>query len=169
MHDARRINALMLETKAGRRAVRAGIFIDWCSAGDLAAWAGARYEVGDNAGDMLYPSMMFRLNGIDPEKAGDAWRIIPALMEKAEAAGTHRFPRKAAIVRPQRSQIEWRVKFSPIGSGDGTPGNGLEAPHLTPREIHGPLPPGNYVHFPPSGPGVRQYFNLEPPPPHPLR
>ncbi len=38
---------------------------------------------------MLYPSMMFRLNGIDPEKAGDAWRTIPALMEKAEAAGTH--------------------------------------------------------------------------------
>ena len=29
--------------------------------------------------------MMFRLNGIDPEKAGDAWRTIPALMEKAEA------------------------------------------------------------------------------------
>src|SRR6202043_3819122 len=27
MHDARRINALMLETKAGRQAVRAGIFI----------------------------------------------------------------------------------------------------------------------------------------------
>ncbi len=35
---------------------------------------------------MLYPSMMFRLNGIDPDKAGDAWRTIPALMEQAEAA-----------------------------------------------------------------------------------
>jgi hypothetical protein len=102
MHDARRINALMLETKAGRRAVRAGIFIDCSGDGDLAARAGARHEVGDNAGSMLYPSMMFRLNGIDPEKAGDAWRTIPALMEKAEAAGTHHFPRKAAIVRPQR-------------------------------------------------------------------
>src|SRR5260370_27248093 len=111
MHDARRINALMLETKAGRQAVRAGIFIDCSGDGDLAAWAGARHEVGDNAGSMLYPSMMFRLNGIDPEKAGDAWRTIPALMEKAEAAGTHHFPRKAAIVRPQRSQIEWRGSF----------------------------------------------------------
>ena len=63
---------------------------------------------------MLYPSMMFRLNGIDPQKAGDAWRTIPVLMEAAEAAGTHDFPRKAAIVRPQRSGIEWRVNFHPV-------------------------------------------------------
>src|SRR3979490_1941734 len=44
MHDARRINALMIETKAGRRAVRAGVFIDCSGDGDLAAWAGARFE-----------------------------------------------------------------------------------------------------------------------------
>src|SRR4051794_30983987 len=111
MRDERRIDALLVETRAGRRAVRAGIFIDASGDGDLAAWAGARFEVGDNAGSMLYPSMMFRLNGIDPERAGEAWRTIPELMQKAEAAGTHRFPRKAAIVRPQRSQIEWRAEF----------------------------------------------------------
>ena len=82
----------MIETRAGRQAVRSEIFIDCSGDGDLAAWAGAPFEVGDNAGGMLYPSMMFRLNGIDPEKAGEAWRTIPALMEQAEAAGTHRFP-----------------------------------------------------------------------------
>src|SRR5229473_7158134 len=114
MHDARRINAIVVETKAGRQAVRADIFIDCSGDGDLAAWAGARFEVGDNAGSVLHPSMMFRLNGIDPEKAGDAWRTIPALMEAAEAAGTHHFPRKGAIVRPQRSQIEWRVNFTQL-------------------------------------------------------
>ncbi len=95
MQDDKRVSALMVETKAGRQAVRSDIFIDCSGDGDLAAWAGARFEVGDNAGSMLYPSMMFRLNGIDPDKAGDAWRTIPQLMEKAEAAGTHRFPRKA--------------------------------------------------------------------------
>ncbi|MGB6636445.1 MAG: FAD-dependent oxidoreductase, partial [Bradyrhizobium sp.] len=108
MHDARRIHALMVETKAGRQAIAADIFIDCSGDGDLAAWAGAQYEIGDNKGSMLYPSMMFRLNNIDPARAGEAWRTIPALMEKAEAAGEHRFPRKAAIVRPQRSPIEWR-------------------------------------------------------------
>src|SRR6201990_806615 len=106
MQDERRVDALMVETKAGRRAVRAGIYVDCSGDGDLAAWAGAPFEVGDNAGHMLYPSMMFRLNGIDPGRAGEAWRTIPQLMEKAEAAGTHHFPRKAAIVRPPRSQTE---------------------------------------------------------------
>src|SRR6202165_5777493 len=127
MHDERRINALMVENKAGRQAVRADVFIDCSGDGDLAAWAGARFEVGDNAGGMLYPSMMFRLNGIDPEKAGDAWRTIPALMEQAEAAGTHHFPRKTAIVRPQRHGIEWRVNFTQLARDDGPGGDGLAA------------------------------------------
>src|SRR4051812_46353594 len=119
MQDDRRIHALMVETKAGRQAVRADIFIDCSGDGDLAAWAGAPFEIGDNAGSMLFPSMMFRLNGVDPDRAGEAWRTIPALMEKAEAAGTHRFPRKAAIVRPQRSGIEWRVNFTQLARDDG--------------------------------------------------
>src|ERR1700722_15112405 len=130
MHDERRINALLVETKAGRQAVRSDIFIDCSGDGNLAAWAGASFEVGDNAGSMLYPSMMFRLNGIDPDKAGEAWRTIPALMEAAEAAGTHHFPRKAAIVRPQRSQIEWRVNFTQLARADGTAINGLEPDDL---------------------------------------
>src|SRR6201994_529644 len=137
MKDARRINALMVETKAGRQAVRAEIFIDCSGDGDLAAWAGASFEVGDNAGSMLYPSMMFRLNGVDPEKAGEAWRTIPALMEQAEAAGTHRFPRKAAIVRPQKSGIEWRVNFTQLAREDGRAVNGLEPDELTRGEIEG--------------------------------
>src|ERR1700750_66051 len=116
--DEKRINARMVETKAGRQAVRAGIFVDCSGDGDLAAWAGAPFEVGDNAGSMLYPSMMFRLHGIDPAKAGDGWRTIPDLMEKAVSAGTHTFPRKGAIVRPQKSGIEWRVNFTQLARQD---------------------------------------------------
>src|SRR5437588_8589499 len=137
MHDTNRINAVMIETKAWRQAVRADIFIDCSGDGDLAAWAGAPFEVGDNAGSMLYPSMMVRLHGIDPEKAGEAWRTIPALMEKAEAAGTHRFPRKTAIVRPQRSAIEWRVNFTQLAREDGTAVSGIEPDDLTRGEIEG--------------------------------
>src|SRR3954451_21807204 len=137
MHDDKRINALMVETKAGRQAIRADIFIDCSGDDDLAAWAGAAFEVGDNAGSMLYPSMMFRLNGIDPEKAGDAWRTIPALMEKAVAAGTHKFPRKGAIVRPQRHAVEWRVNFTQVSRKDGSAVNGLEPDDLTRGEIEG--------------------------------
>ncbi|UGY20567.1 FAD-dependent oxidoreductase [Bradyrhizobium septentrionale] len=135
--DGARIRALMVETKAGRQAVVASIFIDCSGDGDLAVWAGAPYEVGDNAGGMLYPSMMFRLNGIDPAKAGDAWRTIPALMAEAEAAGTHKFPRKSAIVRPQKSQIEWRVNFTQVTRSDGGAISGIDPDDMTRGEIEG--------------------------------
>src|SRR5258706_4976464 len=147
MHDARRINALVVETKPGRQAVRADIFVDCSGDGDLAAWAGAPFEVGDNAGGMMYPSMMFRLNGIDLEKAGDAWRTIPALMEKAEAAGTHRFPRKTAIVRPQRSGIEWRVNFTQLAREDGSAVSGVHPDQMTRGEIEGRRQAGRAVEF----------------------
>jgi hypothetical protein len=137
MHDAARINALFVETKAGRQAIRAEVFIDCSGDGDLAAWAGAPYEVGDGHGHMLYPSMMLRLNGIDPAKAGDAWRTIPQLMEKAEAKGTHKFPRKGAIVRPQRHDVEWRVNFTQLKREDGNAINGLEPDDMTRGEIDG--------------------------------
>jgi hypothetical protein len=164
MHDERRINALMLETKAGRQAVRAGIFIDCSGDGDLAAWAGAPFEVGDNQGSMLYPSMMFRLNGIDPEKAGDAWRTIPALMEKAEAAGTHKFPRKAAIVRPQRSQIEWRVNFTQVSREDGRAVNGLEPDEMTRGEIEGRRQAVQAFEFLRTVPGFEKSYIVDLPP-----
>jgi hypothetical protein len=164
MHDESRINALMVETKAGRQAIRADIYIDCSGDGDLAAWAGAAFEVGDNAGSMLYPSMMFRLNGIDPEKAGDAWRTIPALMEKAEAEGTHHFPRKAAIVRPQRSQIEWRVNFTQLARNDGTAINGLEPDDLTRGEIEGRRQAVNAFEFLRTVPGFEKSYIVDLPP-----
>src|SRR6266550_4409481 len=164
MHDARRINALVVETKAGRQAVRADIFIDCSGDGDLAAWAGARFEVGDNMGSMLYPSMMFRLNGVDPEKAGEAWRTIPALMEKAEAAGTHHFPRKAAIVRPQRSQIEWRVNFTQLARDDGTAVSGLDPDEMTRGEIEGRRQAVKAFEFLRTVPGFEKSYIVDLPP-----
>src|SRR5258708_23013469 len=143
MHDETRIAVLLVETKAGRQAIRADIFIDCSGDGDLAAWAGAPFEVGDREGHMLYPSMMFRLNAIAPEKASDAWKSIPSLMEKAEAAGTHQFPRKAAIVRPQRSGIEWRGNFTQPPPADGSAINGHQPDDLTPGEIQSRPTPKN--------------------------
>src|SRR5258705_7599225 len=86
---------------------------------------------------MLFPSMMFRLNGIDPERGGDAWRTIPALMEKAQASGTHRFPRKGAIVRPQKSGIEWRVHFTQIARQEGSAGKRLAPDQMARGAIEG--------------------------------
>jgi hypothetical protein len=136
MKSEREIEAVLIETKSGRRAVLGRMFIDCSGDGDLAAWAGAPYEVGDGKGNMLYPSTMFRINAVDPQKAGAAWELIPRLMDEAEAKGA-RFPRKKPIVRPQRNPIEWRANLTQIRNADGTAVSGIDAEQLTYGEIEG--------------------------------
>lgn len=134
--DGERIEALLIETKSGRMAVRAGLFIDCSGDGDLAAFAGAPFDLGDADGGMLYPTMMFRLNGVDPAAAGEAWKTIPSLMEEAEKRGV-RFPRKGAIVRPMLHEQEWRVNVTQLKSANGRALSGVDARELSTGEIEG--------------------------------
>ena len=53
-----------------------------------------------------------------PRAAGDAWRTIPALMDEAEKRGV-KFPRKGAIVRPQKHSSEWRVNVTQVKNAQG--------------------------------------------------
>jgi hypothetical protein len=130
------VRALIVETKSGRAAVLGRIFIDCSGDGDLAAWAGAPFEQGDGAGSMLYPTMMFRLNGVDPAAAGEAWKSIPELMDEAERRG-EAFPRKGAIVRPMKNPIEWRVNVTQMKKADGSALDGTDAGELSEGEIEG--------------------------------
>lgn len=134
--DGDRIDALLIETKSGRMAVRAAVYIDCSGDGDLAAFAGAPFEIGRGDDDMLYPTMMFRLNGVDPDTAGEAWKTIPTLMDEAEKRGAH-FPRKGAIVRPMKHETEWRVNVTQLKTDDGRALNGADAIELTIGEIEG--------------------------------
>ncbi|HEY7238893.1 MAG TPA: FAD-dependent oxidoreductase [Burkholderiales bacterium] len=130
------IEAVIVETKSGRRAVRGRMFVDCSGDGDVAAWAGAPHEVGDGKGNMLYPSTMYRISGVDPAKAGEAWEKIPQLMEEAERSG-RRFPRRKPIVRPQPNPIEWRANLTQIRNPDGSAVSGIDADQLTYGEIEG--------------------------------
>lgn len=136
MMDGERIDALLIETKSGRMAVRAGMIIDCSGDGDVAAFAGAPFEIGGADGGMLYPTMMFRLNNVDAEAAGEAWRTIPLLMDEAEKRGM-RFPRKGAILRPQKHTIEWRVNVTQLASPNGRALDGSDANDLSLGEIEG--------------------------------
>jgi len=133
---ADKIDAVLVETKSGRFAVRGEIFIDGSGDGDLAAWTGVPYEIGDGVSNMLYPSTMFRINGVDPSKAGRAWELIPMLMDEAEKQG-RRFPRKKPIVRPQRNPIEWRANLTQIKNPDGSAVSGIDARQLSYGEVEG--------------------------------
>ncbi|HWI82063.1 FAD-dependent oxidoreductase [Ramlibacter sp.] len=137
MDGPSRVTGVLIETKSGRRAVLGRTFVDCSGDGDLAAWAGAPFDKGDGDGHMLYPSTMFRVNGVDPRRAGKAWEEIPRLMAQAERAGRWRFPRKGAIVRPQKSGIEWRVNLTQLANAQGDAMDGTDARELSDAEILG--------------------------------
>jgi len=112
--------------------------VDASGDGDVAAWAGVRYEKSPPMGELLYPSLMFRINGVDAEAAGDApWRTVERLMAEAERAGTHRFPRKRPIVRPQRNPLEWRANVTQLSNPDGSAVDGTDVDQLTHGELTG--------------------------------
>ena len=137
MRSETEIDAVLIESKSGRGAIRGQVFIDCSGDGDLAAWAGAPFEKGDPLHGMLYPSTMFRISGVDPQRAGRAWEVISRLMAEAETAGTHHFPRKGAIVRPQKHPTEWRANATQIKTPDGGAVDGTNVEQLSFGELEG--------------------------------
>ena len=138
------VDALLVETRSGRCAVRAATFVDCSGDGDLAHFAGAAMAQGSQ---MLYPTLMFRVGAVDDARAGEAWRTIPALMDAAEAAGEFSFPRRGAIVRPQRHAGEWRVNVTQLKNADGSAVDGTDALALSRAEVEGRRQAVDYLRF----------------------
>ena len=130
---ARGIEALLVETRSGRGAIRAEVFIDASGDGDLAAWSGAPFEKGPQ---LLYPSTMFRVNGVDAARAGEAWNRFGPLMDEAERQG-HRFARRTPIIRPQKHTGEWRANVTQLANADGSAVDGTDAWQLSAAEVDG--------------------------------
>ncbi len=161
MRGAGEIEALLIENRSGRGAVRAKIFIDCSGDGDLAAHAGAPFEKGTGPGGMLYPSTMFRVNGVDPVRAGDAWNHFGRWMEEAAKKG-RKFARKTPIVRPQKNPMEWRVNVTQLANADGTPVDATDAEQLSRAEVEGRRQIVDFFEFlRESAPGFEKAYLLE--------
>jgi hypothetical protein len=160
MDSSRRIDALVLESKSGRRALRGRWFIDASGDADLAAWAGVRCEVGDGHGNMLYPSTMFRINGVDPQKAGHAWESIAQRMEDARRSG-QRFPRDDVILRPQRNPIEWRANVTQVRNPDGSAVSGIDLEQMSYGEVEGRRQCKEMFEFIRGAPGFERSYIVE--------
>jgi hypothetical protein len=140
--DGPRIAALLVETKSGRRAIHAREFIDASGDADLAHFAGVPYELGDGAGDALYPSTMFRIGGVDAARALAAvgeFKAIDALMERAASDPDkgYDFPRRGAILRPQRNPTEWRANVTQLRNAAGRAVDATDALQLSAAEVEG--------------------------------
>ncbi len=165
MHSPNQIGAMLIETKSGRQAVLGRIFIDCSGDGDLAAHAGVPFEKGKDANgggdDMMYPSTMFRINGVDPVKAGDAWNHFGPLMEQAERRG-RKFPRKTPIIRPQKNPAEWRANVTQLANAEGGPVDGTDALQLSAAEVQGRQQIVDFFGFlRESAPGFENAYLLE--------
>ena len=144
MKNQTEIDALLIETRSGRRALRAQVFIDASGDGDLAAFSGAPWEKSPH---LLYPTLMFKVNNVDPEKAQHAIEAIPRLMQEAEASGSHRFARMGAIVRPMKNPREWRANVTQIRNAQGLAMDGTDAAQLSAGEIEGRRQVRDYIRF----------------------
>ena len=138
------IDALLIETRSGRRALRARIFIDASGDGDLAAFSGAPWE---KSAHLLYPTLMFKVSNVDAGKAKNAVEDIPRLMREAEASGEYRFTRMGAIVRPMKNPGEWRANVTQIRNEHGLALDGTDAAQLSAGEIEGRRQVRDYIRF----------------------
>ena len=86
---------------------------------------------------MLYPTLMFRVAGVDDARAGEAWREVGPRMLEAQRAGRHRFARQGAILRPMKHAGEWRVNVTQIRNDAGRAMDGTDALQLSAGEVEG--------------------------------
>lgn len=131
------ITALLLETKSGRQALAGKVFLDCSGDADLVAWSGAPWQKGDERGWLQYPTMMFRLGGVDSDRAQE--RGMPLLQDRLREAverGEHQFPRISTILRPQPHPGEWRANMTQV-SRAGEPIDGTSVEDLTYAELEG--------------------------------
>ena len=147
-----RIQALIVETKSGRMAIRACRFIDCSGDADVAHFAGVPYEVGNGQGSGLYPTTMFRVGHVDADKALKAvgeFKAINTLMAQAQLdkPGHYRFPREGAILRPQKNATEWRANVTQIASAQGPAMDATNAQQLSDGELEGRRQVTDYFQF----------------------
>jgi hypothetical protein len=106
------------------------------------------YELGDGAGDALYPSTMFRVGQVDAVRAQAAigeFKAIDALM--AQAASRYDFPRQGAILRPQKNPSEWRANVTQLRNAQGRAVDATDAVQLSAAEVEGRRQIVQYMRF----------------------
>lgn len=106
-----RIDAAIIESKAGRQAIRAKVFVEATGDGDLAARAGVPFTVGRDSDGATQPmTLMFVLGNVDIHKLGPTlergyWKTeegrpylnatgFRSVVERAKEAGELRIPRE---------------------------------------------------------------------------
>jgi len=91
--DGGRVEAILLASKLGLTAAKAKVYIDCTGDADLAAWAGAEWHKGDDAGDLQPATHCFSLANVDMyayEHCGNVkYHRGEPIIDKIVASGRH--------------------------------------------------------------------------------
>lgn len=131
-----RIEAVIVENKGGRGAIMPSIVIDASGDADVAARAGAGFELGCD-GETQYGSTMFRLGGVDIAQASTLSRQdIRACLESAVEAG-HPLPRTTTGVHVNPLEGVVHLNVTKVGDEHGRPPDLTDPEALTRAEREG--------------------------------
>lgn len=111
-HD--RVCGLIVEGKSGREAVLADVIIDCTGDGDVAARAGAAYEVGHLTDDMVQPlTLMFEISGIGNYNQTSSQQLYDMMQD---AISRHHLDVKLPFGRADN--VPWVITTPGIGRAD---------------------------------------------------
>lgn len=93
----RSITSIVCYNKSGRFSIEAKVFIDASGDADIAAMAGVDFELGDENGICMSPTLAFRVGGVETEK------LLEYFDENPSQIGDH--PRIGKYIRDHRQSI----------------------------------------------------------------
>lgn len=131
-----RVEAVIIENKGGRAAIRPGMVIDCTGDGDVAARAGAPFELGDQ-GITQFGSSMFRMAGVDVERFEQLSRDeISGILEEVSRLGPT-LPRTMVAVYPHPVHGVVHLNATRLADPDGNPFDYTDPQQLSEAEREG--------------------------------
>ena len=129
-------------SKGGLAAIPAAVVVDCSGDGDIAAWAGAPFEVGRASDGKVQPmTLFFRVADVDDDEVERYQREHPdeafpfeSVVRRAKAEGAFRLPRRGIQLFKTMEPGVWRINTTRVLGLDGTNVEDLTRGEIQARE-----------------------------------
>jgi hypothetical protein len=130
------IEAVVVATKQGLRAVRGRVFVDATGDADVVYHAGCPWDMGE-PGRLQYPSMQFYMQNADMQAAFAEMRTLADKIHAAFEAGSYALTRSAGAAIPTMRPGEVIGAMTRVAKPSGEPPDGTDVFDLTGAEMRG--------------------------------
>ncbi len=131
VREGNRVGALVIHDKAGLGLLRGRLIVDTSGDGDVAARAGAPFELGRRQDGKMMPATLFLTIGNVDDARVEAWmreherlhpgeRLFECIVQEAKAKGEWDLPREYLNLYREPAAGQWRVNTTRIHHVDGT-------------------------------------------------